>query len=93
VTFRHDEPPIITPHIGEDVGDVMEADIPGCYHLITAKQPTPISDSGYVTIFDSYPTFQMVGSRLVLMSEEEAHQAYLRWSAGPHQPQESHTDQ
>jgi hypothetical protein len=74
----HDEPPVVTPRIGEEVGDVMEADILDCYHLITAKQPTPISDTGYVTIFDPYPTWQMVGGRLVPMSEEEARQAYLR---------------
>lgn len=92
VNFRHDEPPMITPHIGEDVGDVTEADISGCYHLITAKQPTPISDTGYVTIFDSYPTWQMVGGQLVPMSEKEARQAYLRWSPGAHQPHERHTD-
>lgn len=92
VNFSHDEPPMITPHIGEDVGDVTEADISGCYHLITAKQPTPISDTGYVTIFDSYPTWEMVGGRLVPMSEEKAQQAYLRWSAGAHQPHERHTD-
>ena len=78
----HDEPPVVIPRIGEQVGDVMQADCPGCYHLITAKQPTPISDTGYVTIFDSYPTWQMVGGRLMPMSQEEAQQAYLRWSAG-----------
>ena len=89
----HDEQPMVTPRIGEEVGDVMEADIPGCYHLITAKQPTPISDTGYVTIFDFYPSWQMVGARLMPISEEEAQQAYLRWSAGAHQPHESHTDQ
>ena len=89
----YDEPPVVTPRIGEEVGDVIEADIAGCYHLITAKQPTPISDTGYVMIFDSYPTWQMVAGRLVPMSEEEAQQAHLRWSAGAHQPHKSHTDQ
>ena len=84
----YDEPPVVTPRIGEEVSDVIEADIAGCYHLITAKQPTPISDTGYAMIFDSYPTWQMVGGRLVPMSEEEAQQAHLNWSAGAHQPHE-----
>jgi hypothetical protein len=66
---------IITPRIGEQVGDVMEADIPGCYHLITGKLPRSSGD-GYTTVFDFYPTWRMVDGELVPMSEEEAQRAF-----------------
>lgn len=67
----------ITPRIGDEVGDVMEADIPGCYHMITAKQESPHTDDGYVTVFDFYPTWQMINGHLEPMTQEEAQRAFL----------------
>lgn len=60
-----DDEPTITPRIGTEVGDVLEADVPGCYHLIYAKG-----------VFEPFPTWRMVEGRLVPMSQEDAMQAY-----------------
>jgi hypothetical protein len=62
----------VTPRVGEEVGDVLEADIPGCYHLITSK----IRDTG-TTVFEFLPSWEMDDDgRLVPMSVEAAERAY-----------------
>ena len=65
----------VTPRIGTEVGDVTEADVPGCYHLITGKYPNN-SARGYGIVFDPFPTWRMVDGRLVPMAQEEALHAY-----------------
>jgi hypothetical protein len=65
----------IAPRIGEEIGDVMEADIPGCYHLITGKQPSKVPGA-QVTVFAFLPTWRMVDGQLVPMTEQEGQDAY-----------------
>ncbi|MCW2551866.1 MAG: hypothetical protein JWR78_1647 [Mycobacterium sp.] len=55
----------ITPRIGDQIGDVLEADIPGYYHLIYGKG-----------VFEPFPTWRMVDGELVPVSQEEAMQAF-----------------
>lgn len=69
-----DDEPIVTPRIGTEVGDVTEADVPGCYHLITSKYPNK-SPRGYGIVFDPFPSWQMVDGRLVPIAQDEAIQA------------------
>lgn len=73
--MKQEEEPTIVPRIGDEVGDVMEADVPGCYHLIIKKYPNQ-SPSGFGVMFEPFPSWRMVDGRLVPMSQEEAMEAF-----------------
>jgi hypothetical protein len=70
-----DDEPTITPRIGDDVGDVMEADVPGCYHLIVSKTPNQ-SPRGFGVMFEPFPSWKMVDGELRPMGQEEAMEAF-----------------
>ncbi|GAB4662183.1 hypothetical protein MAHJHV55_27490 [Mycobacterium avium subsp. hominissuis] len=70
-----DDEMTVTPRIGTEVGDVTEADVPGCYHLITGKYPNK-SPAGYGLVFDPFPSWRMVDGQLVPIPQDEGPQAY-----------------